>query len=75
MALPDPIFAQGNRLWMKFYTDNSVTHPGYSISYTASFNGKLLAYPFSGKRIRDLFHSVKSLELFRWISVAKDTEN
>ncbi|VDH91181.1 cubilin [Mytilus galloprovincialis] len=39
MALPDPIFAQGNRLWMKFYTDNSVTHPGYSISYTASFNG------------------------------------
>ncbi|XP_071156308.1 cubilin-like isoform X2 [Mytilus edulis] len=39
MALPDPIFAQGNRLWMKFYTDISVTHPGYSISYTASFNG------------------------------------
>ncbi|XP_048237900.1 cubilin-like isoform X1 [Haliotis rufescens] len=36
---PDPVFINGNQVYMNFKTDSSVNHPGYDISYTSTTEG------------------------------------
>ncbi|XP_053408750.1 cubilin-like isoform X2 [Mercenaria mercenaria] len=38
-ALPDPVFATTNSVGFSFITDQSVTYPGYDITYTATSQG------------------------------------
>lgn len=43
-TLPDPIFATGNNLMMRFRTDPSIRLAGFDISYTSSPLGQLLLH-------------------------------
>ncbi|XP_013388746.1 cubilin-like [Lingula anatina] len=54
-TLPDPVFATGNSIWMFFLTDNSVTHPGYDITFASSSSA-----PGCGGTFKDSYGSFTS---------------